>query len=141
MVFMPIWLQIHSLPEGFYKEKIVQHLLRNSGKILEMRLNGNTRGDYIRIRIRHDISQPLTKFVSIVRGHERQVFLVRYEKLDRFYSVCGLIGHEYKECGNGIYEEKDKKYGAWLYADGPNRQPQEDNPVRGGARQYDATPQ
>ncbi|SPT18858.1 unnamed protein product [Triticum aestivum] len=83
VLFMPIWLQIHKLPEGFCKKNIVESLLRNSGDILEMRLNGNTCGDYVRVRVRHDIQKPLTKFVSIVRGKERQVFLVRYEKLAR----------------------------------------------------------
>ena len=68
MVFMPIWLQTHKLPDGFCKTSIVESLLMNAGEILEMRLNRNTRGDYVRIRVRHDIRQPLTKFVSIVRG-------------------------------------------------------------------------
>ncbi|KAE8777375.1 hypothetical protein D1007_49848 [Hordeum vulgare] len=121
MRFMPIWLQIHKLPDGYCKKNIVESLLRKSGEILEMRLNGNTRGDYVRIRVRHDIQRPLKKFVSIVRGEERQVFLVRYEKLARFCSVCGLIGHDYKECGSGVHEEKDKKFGPSLYADGPNK--------------------
>ena len=76
MVFMPIWLQIHKIPEGFCKKNIVENLLRNSGKILEMRLNGNTRGDYVRVRVKHDIRRPLTKYVSIVRAKERQVYLV-----------------------------------------------------------------
>ncbi|KAE8796744.1 hypothetical protein D1007_28191 [Hordeum vulgare] len=99
MVFMPIWLHIHKILEGFCKKNIVENLLRNSGEILEMRLNGNTRGGYIRGRVRHDVRRPLTKFVSIMRGKERQVYLVRYEKLARFCSVCGLVVHEYKECG------------------------------------------
>ena len=29
MVFMPIWLQIHKLPDGFCKKTVVEHLLRN----------------------------------------------------------------------------------------------------------------
>ena len=126
MVFMPIWLQIHKIPEGFCRKNIVENLLKNSGEILEMRLNGNTRGDYIRVRVRHDVRRPLTKFVSIVRGKERQDYLVRYEKMARFCSVCGLIGHDCKECGSGVHEEKDKKYGSWLYADGLNKQPAND---------------
>ena len=64
-----------------------------------MRLNGNTRGDYVRVMVRPDIRQPLTKFVSIVRAKERVVYLVRYEKLARFCKVRGIVGHEFKECG------------------------------------------
>ena len=140
MVFMPIWLQIHKIPEGFCRKNIVENLLKNSGEILEMRLNGNTRGDYIRVRVRHDVRRPLTKFVSIVRGKERQVYLVRYEKLARFCSVCGLIGHDCKECGSGVHEEKDKKYGSWLYADGLNKPPANDSYGRGRS-QKQHTPQ
>ncbi|KAE8772311.1 hypothetical protein D1007_55694 [Hordeum vulgare] len=132
MVFMPIWLQIHKIPEGFYKKKIVEKSAQ------ELRLNGNTRGDYIRVRVRHDVRRPLTKFVSILRGKERQVYLVRYEKLTRFCSVCGLIGHDRKECGSGVHEEKDKKYGTWLYADGLNKPPSNESFGRGRSQMQPA---
>ncbi|XBH81557.1 hypothetical protein VPH35_107098 [Triticum aestivum] len=103
---MPIWLQIHKLPDPYCKQEIVGKLLKGAGKILEMRLNGNTRGDYIRVRVEHDIKLPLTKFVSVVRSQARQVFLVLYEKLARFCKFCGLIGHEHKECGSGVHDQQ-----------------------------------
>lgn len=59
IVYMPIWLQIHKLPDGFCKKELVEKLLKGAGQILDMRLNGNTRGDYVRVRVRHDIRQPL----------------------------------------------------------------------------------
>ena len=132
MVYMPIWLQIHKLPDGFCKRGIVESLLKNSREIMELRLNGNTRGDYVKIRVRHDMHEPFTKYVSIVTGQKRQVFLVRYEKLARFCSVCGIVGHDFKECGTGVHEEKEKKFGAWLYADGINKSRSEDVFGRGG---------
>ncbi|XBI42786.1 hypothetical protein VPH35_107637 [Triticum aestivum] len=61
------------------------------------------------------------RYVSIMRGKERQVYLIRYEKLAWFCKVCGLVGHEYKECGRGVHAEKDMKFGEWLYADVPNK--------------------
>ena len=93
---MPIWLQIHKLPDPYCKKNIIEKLLRGASKILEMRLNGNTRGDYVRVRVNHDMRQPLTKFVSVVLAKEHQVYLVRYEKLARCCKVCGLIGHDHK---------------------------------------------
>lgn len=120
-MYMPIWLQIHKLPDGYRKKVFVEKLLNNAGKILDMRLNGNIRGDYVRVRVCHDVRLPLTKYVSIVKGKERQVFLVRYEKLAKFCKVCGLVGHDYKECGSGVHQLKNMKFGDWLYADPPNK--------------------
>ena len=59
-VHMPIWLQIHKLPDGFCKEGIVEQLLKNSGQIVDMRLNCNTRGDYVIIFL-HDGVLPISK--------------------------------------------------------------------------------
>ncbi|KAF7049887.1 hypothetical protein CFC21_058341 [Triticum aestivum] len=130
---LPIWLQIHKLPDPYCKQEIVGKLLNGACKILEMRLNGNTRGDYIRVRVEHDIKLPLTKFVSIVRSQARQVYLVRYEKLARFCKLCGLIGHEHKECGSGVHDQQKLKFGDWLYGDGPSHSRPEPNPSRTGA--------
>ncbi|KAE8785095.1 hypothetical protein D1007_41257 [Hordeum vulgare] len=130
IVHMPIWLQIHKLPDAYCKQSVVEKLLKDAGEILDMRLNGNTRGDYVRVRVKHDIQRPLTKFVSIVRAKERQVYLVRYEKLARLCKVCGLIGHVFKECGLGMHDEKKMKYDDWLYVDGPNQGRMENHPPK-----------
>ncbi|KAE8802272.1 hypothetical protein D1007_22153 [Hordeum vulgare] len=52
---MPIWLSIHKLPDPYCKKEIVEKLLKGAGEILEMRLNDNIRGDYVRVRVNHDI--------------------------------------------------------------------------------------
>lgn len=84
----------------------MEKLLKGAGEIVEMRLNGNTRGDYIRVRVKHDIRVPLTKYVSIVRGKERQVYLVRYEKLATYCKVCGLVGMSSRSVGSESMRRK-----------------------------------
>ncbi|KAE8772668.1 hypothetical protein D1007_55296 [Hordeum vulgare] len=121
MIKMPIWLQIHKLPDGYCRHDLIVKLLRSAGEVLETRINGNSRGNYVRVRINHDIRKPLTKFVSIVKEKARHIFAVRYEKVARFCSACGVIGHDHKECGDGVFVEKDLKFGAYLYADQPVR--------------------
>jgi hypothetical protein len=44
---------------------------------------------------------------------------VRYDKLAFFCEACGKLGHGFKECGCGVFEEKELKFKKWLYADTP----------------------
>jgi hypothetical protein len=67
--------------------------------------------------VKYDVRNPLIRVVSLIRNNQRQLFVVRYEKLAFFCQACGRLGHGYKECGRGVYEEKDLKYKEWLYAD------------------------
>jgi hypothetical protein len=116
---MPIWLQIHKIPEAFRKEKFVKPMVaRQAGEVVtvEMIPAGAFRGDFVRMRVKHDVRRTLTRLVSLSHGGKRHPFAVKYEKLGLFCNACGKLGHDYKECGLGIFEEKDLKWGDWLYA-------------------------
>ncbi|XBI42001.1 hypothetical protein VPH35_126394 [Triticum aestivum] len=112
IVHMPIWLQIHKLPDGYCRQDLIAKLLRSVGEVLETRITGNSRGDYVRVRVQHDIRKPLTKFVSIVKGKTRNIYA-------------------HKECGDGVFLEKDLKFGDYLYADPPVRVRSDWEPSRG----------
>ncbi|KAM0862109.1 hypothetical protein ACQ4PT_045451 [Festuca glaucescens] len=117
LFYMAIWIQIHALPEGYCKLKFITQLVERAGlQVVAVKTEG-IRGNYVRVRVKYDVRNPLTRVVSIIRNNQRQLFVVRYEKLAFFCQACGKLGHGYKECGRGVYEEKDLKYKEWLYAD------------------------
>jgi hypothetical protein len=136
--FMPIWVQVHKIPEGYRKkEDVVRNLIsRACGEImaLEMIPAGGFKGDFVRARIRHDVRKPLTRFVSIMRGGTRSLYAVKYEKLGLICFACGLIGHGQKECGVGIYEGNKLKFGEWIYVTPPSSRGRNTGVLRGGLR-------
>ncbi|KAH9724503.1 putative reverse transcriptase/RNA-dependent DNA polymerase [Citrus sinensis] len=77
---------------------------------------GECIGQYARVRISIDITQPLKKIIYIehARGEEISIPVV-YERLPEFYFCCGRIGHPYKECDKYEGQPKDElAYRVWM---------------------------
>jgi hypothetical protein len=60
-------------------------------------------------------------FTSIIRKRKCDIFIVKFEKVPKFCEVCGFLGHEYMEYGNGFHKEEDRVFGDWLIVEPPRR--------------------
>jgi hypothetical protein len=40
--------------------------------------------------------------------------LVKYEKTGYLCDVCGIMGHDLEECGNGVHKPGDIQFGKWM---------------------------
>ena len=71
-----VWAQIHAIPEVYRITKIVDELARRIGKVhsVEMKPTRYFEGDYVRVRVKHDVRKPLVRFVSIVLSGKRSLF-------------------------------------------------------------------
>jgi hypothetical protein len=117
--FIDLWLQVHKLPEGYRKVHVVKKLVgRVAGEVLtvEMVPTGSFKGDFVRVCVRHDVRTALTRWVTIVMEGKRSLYEVKYVKIGILCFACGQLGHEYKECGTGVFEQKQLKWGDWIHA-------------------------
>ncbi|KAE8777238.1 hypothetical protein D1007_50005 [Hordeum vulgare] len=96
-----------------------EELARRIGRVKEIQLSPRLfyTGDYVRVRARILVSKPLTRVTAlVVSGEGRRMFPIKYEKTPYFCQVCGLMGHNHEECGDGVWEAKQKQWGSWMLA-------------------------
>jgi hypothetical protein len=112
-----IWTRIQGVPEGLMKKKeLAEKVALKVGEppisviVNEGKINPSK---YLRARVNLDIYKPLVRFVPI-NLKERKKYPVQYERLPDFCRFCGMIGHDVKECGDGVHEEKQCQWGDWL---------------------------
>lgn len=114
-----VWAQIHNIPELYRKAEVVDQLARRIGRVKETQLSPRLlyEGDYVRVRARILVNKPLTRVTSLnVTGEGRKLLPVKYEKIPYFCQVCGFMGHNHEECGDGVWEAKHKQWGGWMLA-------------------------
>nr|XP_020169113.1 uncharacterized protein LOC109754603 [Aegilops tauschii subsp. strangulata] len=97
-----IWIQIHDVPDLY--AHLVTPLAAKVGEVLFSEPPSHDFiGNFYRIWVRINVSKPLKNVVSMIRDGKRQIYRVKYEILPDWCAVCGMLGHQFKEHGNGVH--------------------------------------
>jgi 14-3-3 protein epsilon len=110
------WIQVHNLPTGLMAERVGKTLANYIGSFVEYDKNnkGSFWREYMRIRVRVDIRQPLKKESRVKnQGGNWCTVNFKYEKLGVFCFVCGLIGHGENRCAIRFSMSEDVGIRAW----------------------------
>ena len=116
---VPAWVQIHRMPHLYRAKAILEQMVEPIGdKVqVEMRAYATHEGDFFRARVMLEATKHLVCCVTLMlEGRDAVVLLIKYEKLPRFCSHCGLMGHVHLECGTREFSEEDLQFGEWMIA-------------------------
>ena len=116
------WIQIYNLPIGFMSEKFLKNIRDYVGIFLgsdEHNCMGVWR-NYMRIWVSIDVRKPLKRRMKLKKEGGEWIWIdFKYEQLNIFCFICGLLGHTEKQCPK-LYDcmssEIVKVYGHWLKA-------------------------
>jgi hypothetical protein len=79
--YFSTWVQIKKVPIGHRNETLLKNLVeQRMGKVEETQLDVNGAGNFVRVKVRLDVRRELERWVSMIRGGQRVVYLMKYEK-------------------------------------------------------------
>ena len=117
---IPFWVQIHNIPIACMERDFLQELGGIIRKVEEVETyeNGDCFGEFARLRISINITQPLKKILFLKQEGETDIPMpVVYERLPDFCFSCGIIGHQFKECAQYQGQPKEEfSFGMWMKA-------------------------
>ena len=119
-----VWVQVHGLPSLWLSEVNLRTIDTMAGEVLELDLAGEGGAQwrrFIRIKVNIDIEQPLHPRVFLPRPNLDDLWVsLKYEKISQVCYICGIIGHDEKECGRDLYKLQNpfgvqfEAAGSWL---------------------------
>ncbi|KAL9411935.1 hypothetical protein AB3S75_045523 [Citrus x aurantiifolia] len=116
------WIQIYNLPLGFQSERILHSIGNYIGSFIESDEN-NLKGvwqNYMRLRVSLDVRKPLKRRMRLKRtGGEWFWVDFKYERLNVFCFICGLLGHTERNCPSlydGVDDNATRPYVIWMKA-------------------------
>ena len=125
-----LWIQIHGLPSLWLSEANLRSIGTMAGEVLELDLSGEGGSvwrRFSRIKIECAVEQPLLPGVFLPRPNLDDLWVsLKYEKLSIICYICGLIGHDEKECNKETLKLQNP-FGAQFVAAGPWLRPENDH--------------
>ncbi|CAN0858396.1 hypothetical protein LINGRAHAP2_LOCUS7227 [Linum grandiflorum] len=99
---IPFWVQVHDLPFDYLSEGAGRILGNSASRYLDYDPKNSLKlwaDQYMRIQVELDVRRPLKRNVKVrLHGEERALCKFRYERLQNFCYICGIMGHTDKYC-------------------------------------------
>ncbi|KAF4394206.1 hypothetical protein F8388_005840 [Cannabis sativa] len=96
------WVQIHSLPHDYFSRVNANLLGTLTGKVVSIELDESkplTWKRWIQVQVEVDVSKPLCCGCFFKLSNEvNQWIQLKYEELGNFCYMCGLLGHQRRDC-------------------------------------------
>lgn len=127
------WVRMHNLPLACMGKEVGVQIGATIGLVEEVDtdVEGVGWGEYLRVRIRIDLTKPLARGRVIKLLGKQTLIAFQYEKLPKYCYDCGKICHGRGGCtikGGARINESEKQYGPWLRVPSPRRRGEFSNP-------------
>ncbi|KAK1628922.1 hypothetical protein QYE76_003237 [Lolium multiflorum] len=116
---IPIWIRVMKLPLGWMNRDTGLELgdMVGEGIDVEVGEDGSAAGEFLRIKVRIKITEPLMRGITINLGENRTKWCpFEYEYLPEFCYTCGVLGHDDKSCSIKLKKGEKQQFGGWLRA-------------------------
>jgi hypothetical protein len=117
---IPIWIRVFKLPLGWMNKENGEKIGDMIGESVDVEVDedGNAAGEYLRIKVRINIKEPLVRGIPINMGEKDQVKWCpfEYEFLPEFCYTCSIIGHDDRSCSIKVGKGELQQFGGWLRA-------------------------
>ncbi|CAM0878701.1 unnamed protein product [Alopecurus aequalis] len=94
-----LWVRFHGVPVEYFSANSVYALAAAVGEPVNCELSHTSSVDFIRARVRVDITRPLKRSVAVKLANDEQASVsVEYEVVPGLCGSCGILGHPADRC-------------------------------------------
>lgn len=129
------WTQIHGLPYDCRGRETTRVVVEKIGRVTDEEGDVESQGvqqrKFLRFKIELDITKPMVWGLIVVNEGVKKWVWFKYERLPKFCSKCGRMGHTFHWCSSRVEAETQEGqsqpvFGEWLRAGPPIRKQQDD---------------